>query len=472
MTGKLSPAITKLFQTRDELSFGNIRVSLLPVVLVFPLSVIVGNLRFFDHSIALAGFESDIMLFLFLGLGWLILAFTPKGLIFPLFRLSAVVSAVLVICQLFVPWGFAWYVLYMTLKVFNGLIVACAFFLFCFVLNNVERFLGMVLIQLYYSFYYSTWTVFSAVHAAGNVWAEFVLMIVYLVLVFLCRTEQQEIDTGSDGRGSGVPIVICLSVVHYMIMRMINYIEWAENGVSILAFGLGTFVSIGIVIIIQMLKGLNALYIWLLFLVFSLLGLGILLYDTPLTFIFGSLIYGLGDSLGYIIIYYMSAGAIKLSKSLRMYRLYCLVCFVEYFIISGIFSLYFNYFEEGPNKFLAFGIVLALVCLCFLFLPLIKKKLFEADWTDGLRLRDMEEYSESFAQTEKFNVKEHLKLTDREEEIFTLLLRGTAPKEIAYTLKISYDTVRFHQKNLYRKMHIQSRAELFAWYTSISSEKR
>jgi diguanylate cyclase (GGDEF)-like protein len=45
-----------------------------------------------------------------------------------------------------------------------------------------------------------------------------------------------------------------------------------------------------------------------------------------------------------------------------------------------------------------------------------------------------------------------------------MLLDGKAPKEIAFTLKVSYDTVGFHKKNLYRKLGIQSRAELFARY--------
>jgi DNA-binding CsgD family transcriptional regulator len=147
-----------------------------------------------------------------------------------------------------------------------------------------------------------------------------------------------------------------------------------------------------------------------------------------------------------------------------MFRLYCLVFFAEYFIISGLFSVYFNYFEE-PNKFLAFAVVLVLVSLCLLFMPLIQKRLFDADWTDGLYLRDMEEYSRSFSAAENLNFKNQLNLTPREEEIFTMLLSGTAPKEIANTLKISYHTEHYHQKNLYRKLGIQSRAELFARYS-------
>ena len=461
----------KIFQTRDELSFRNIRGGLWPAVLVFPLAVIMGNLRYYDHGFAFIGFGSSQLMFFLLGLGHLTLALTPKRFIFPLLRLVALVSAVLLPFLLFLPIGFAQYVLYMVCKYFNGLSTACSFYLFCFVLNNVERLAGLALIQLYYGVYYTTRNMFSAVHAAGETPAGLVVTAVFLAAVFSCREKQWslqniKINTDSDGSGSGVPFVIGLGVVHYMIMCVSNYIDWTEHSISSMAFGLGTIISLTLVIIIQLLKGRNALYIWLMFLAFTLFGLATLLYDKPISIISGSFAYGLGDSLGFIIFFYLCAGAIKRSKSLRMFRLYCIVYFTEYFIISGLFSFYFFYFE-GPDKVLAFGIVLVLVCLCLLFMPLIQKKLFDADWTDGLYLRDMEGYSRPLAKTEEINDRDRLNLTPREKEIFTMLLDGKAPKEIAFTLKVSYDTVCFHQKNLYRKLDIQSRAELFARYSSV-----
>jgi len=424
-----------------------------------------GNLRYYDHSIALAGFRSSELTFFLLGLGWLIVTLTPKRLILPFLRLATVVSAILLPFLILMPMGFWWFTLYMAFNFFNGLCAACAFFLFCFVLNNIERLFGMALIQFYYGFYYAAWTIFPAIHLANEKWGGVIVTAVFLIVVFSCGKKQPEIAADSDGKGSGVPFVIGLHIVFYMIGCMVNYIEWGENSLSALAFGLGTFISVGLVIIVQLFIGRSALYLWLMFLVFSLLGLGALLYDTPVTLISGSFAYGLGDGLGYIVICYMCAGAIKRSKSLRMFRLYCLMFFVECFVISGLFSFYFNYFD-GPDKFLAFGIVLVLVSVSFLLIPLMQKKLFDADWTDGLYLRDMDKYSLPFARTEAINTENHLDLTSREEEIFTMLLTGRAPKEIAYTLKISPYTVNFHQKNLYRKLGIQSRAELFARYLS------
>jgi len=475
--------IKNLFQTRDELSFRNIRAGFLPVMFVFPVSVIMGNLRYYGHSRAIAGFATNELTLLALGLGWLILCFIPERFIVPLMKISAGFSAVLLSFLFFIPMGSGQFTIYMAFQFSTGLCAACAFYLFCFVLNNVERLAGMAVIQLYYGFYYALWNIIPDFHAAVHSWIGAVVMAVLLVLVFLgdrLRSAPAEANTDSNGKGSGVPFVIGLGVVHYMIMCMSNYIEWTESSVSSFAFGLGTAVSIIIIIIMQFFKGRSALNIWVMFLAFTLFGLGVLLlesqpaaallhegspFNASIAVMSGSFIYGLGDSLGYIIICYMCAGAIKRSKSLRMFRLYCLVFFIQYCFISGIFSFYFNYFDE-PNKFLAFAVVLVLVSLCLLFMPLIQKKLFEADWTDGLYLRDMIEFVKPLEETEEINQKEKLNLTPREREIFTLLLKGISPKEIGYTLKISYETVHHHQKNLYRKLGIQSIQELFAKYSS------
>jgi DNA-binding NarL/FixJ family response regulator len=51
------------------------------------------------------------------------------------------------------------------------------------------------------------------------------------------------------------------------------------------------------------------------------------------------------------------------------------------------------------------------------------------------------------------------KLTPREEEVLDLLAQGYVTKEIAEKLAISFDTVRFHLKHIYSKLHVRSRAE-------------
>ena len=56
------------------------------------------------------------------------------------------------------------------------------------------------------------------------------------------------------------------------------------------------------------------------------------------------------------------------------------------------------------------------------------------------------------------------RLTPREEEVLALLAQGYVTKEIADKLAISFDTVRFHLKHVYHKLHVRSHTEAIMEY--------
>ena len=53
-------------------------------------------------------------------------------------------------------------------------------------------------------------------------------------------------------------------------------------------------------------------------------------------------------------------------------------------------------------------------------------------------------------------------LTPREKEIVVGLVDGLSYKLIADRLDISIDTIRFHIKNIYKKLHVNSKAEVIS----------
>lgn len=55
-------------------------------------------------------------------------------------------------------------------------------------------------------------------------------------------------------------------------------------------------------------------------------------------------------------------------------------------------------------------------------------------------------------------------LTDREREVISGLLDGLSYKLIAERVFVSVDTVRFHIKNIYRKLHVNSKGELVSMF--------
>jgi DNA-binding NarL/FixJ family response regulator len=50
-------------------------------------------------------------------------------------------------------------------------------------------------------------------------------------------------------------------------------------------------------------------------------------------------------------------------------------------------------------------------------------------------------------------------LSSRERQILELLVQGFANKEIAEHIGLSETTVRWHLRNVYRKLHVRSRTE-------------
>jgi len=55
-------------------------------------------------------------------------------------------------------------------------------------------------------------------------------------------------------------------------------------------------------------------------------------------------------------------------------------------------------------------------------------------------------------------------LTEREGEILQLLAEGIADKEIAQKLTVSFQTIRTHLRNIYRKLNVHNRTEAVLRY--------
>jgi DNA-binding NarL/FixJ family response regulator len=55
-------------------------------------------------------------------------------------------------------------------------------------------------------------------------------------------------------------------------------------------------------------------------------------------------------------------------------------------------------------------------------------------------------------------------LSARENEVLELVAKGSTNPEIAASLSVSENTVRFHMKNIFEKLSVTNRTEAAAWY--------
>jgi DNA-binding CsgD family transcriptional regulator len=179
----------------------------------------------------------------------------------------------------------------------------------------------------------------------------------------------------------------------------------------------------------------------------------------------GSFIYGIADNIGYLAILYLIGSVAKMNGKYKFYRLVCFIMFAHDVILSPLVDKLFEV-TASPYNITAITIILVSVAVCFLIAPLLNRTIFSMEWIDNLHALDLEIYGEQIEEINEIDRTEDLNLTPREKQIFTLLLTELSPKQIASELNISMGTINFHSANLYRKLEIQSRTELFSKYAS------
>ncbi len=106
-------------------------------------------------------------------------------------------------------------------------------------------------------------------------------------------------------------------------------------------------------------------------------------------------------------------------------------------------------------------IALTVICITLAILPLLNRHL--------VMLLSNHTYLLAFASMEEKQQKSIVDtapvlnpLTDREQEVLRLILRGNSNKAIAAQLSISENTVKTHVKNIYSKYNVSSRAEIIS----------
>jgi len=151
--------------------------------------------------------------------------------------------------------------------------------------------------------------------------------------------------------------------------------------------------------------------------------------------------------MGYIASYYLLGYALSRYASYKRFRLIILVVFNSSLLLHmGPHLLNRHVPQHLP---LNGGAVTLLLFVIFVLLsPVFSREMFVADEKEG------------FAMLRRAQRMQEAGLTAREMEIMNLLLTGKMLKECAADMNISVDTVKFHTRNVYRKLGIQGRSEL------------
>jgi len=489
---ELSNKLKNIWKTRDELTPRNFRAALLPCALVLLLSIVIGDLRYLDQRLAVFGIDSNVLVQIAFGIGFLPIILLKERHTHLLLRMSVFAQAALLTAQLSMEPGYPRLLIYLAFHFANGVSTACALYLFAFALNNVERLFTMVAAKLCLGLTYLLFAsepVAALLQGIGSI----AVMLAQVAVVFVIREkpapakqpsakeslakhgERESGARGSGARGSGaresraresgaresgVSTIIALNMIFHIITLMTLYIVYKETTVSATLFGVGGLISVAVIFVVMLVFNYSAMHLWSLCLVCTVLGIGALHYTPAIAINGGSLFYGIGEGLGFVIIYYLMGGALKRSGSFKLLRLFCLFNFVNYAIINGVFFTLYDHLD-APNLSLAFPAILVLTLACLLVAPILHDKLFRTDWTDGYHMADMPLYAEALKQVEQLDIENKYGLSPREKDVCTLRLKSLSVRQISGELGIAFHTANNHYRSLYRKLNINSKGELF-----------
>ena len=434
-------------------ALASVRPSMLPYMLIFSLAPIFPN---FKNS--MAAYTGRVMnldgMFVMgiafsLGIGLMSLVARP-GLLARVARVLSVITMALFLGWIFIPLPSVSSWLELLFGLGLGGCAGIALFGFTYALNDMERLFGATVTVLFCIASQMLLSVPILKPLGGPIYlGAQVLVTMLCFLRFNPEAYAEKLVVPKEKNNKVLAVALYFFLAHRAVVFFFSYLPRTHYPVW---NGLAGVALLLICLYIFFAFRFNTWYMCGFFFVGMLTGavLQLLLHNTGSSVVFDAL-QGFGY-MGYIASYYLLGYVLSRHVDYKRFRLIILVIFnssLLLHIIPGTFSRY------APDAMLSAGAVLTLVLFVVfaMLAPVFSQKFFpiEADKPGDSSLRLMQEKG----------------LTAREQEITRLLLQGKLIKECAYTLGISEHTVKFHAKNIYRKLEINGRSELLSAFTDL-----
>ena len=455
-------AVTKLWNAQETLKLSNIRFGYLQYFFAFPLAMIFAMSQFYI-------LQGRANMF---GLGFTTLgtvAFCVGGTVFlitaneknisTLSKVASILAFAGLLPYFFMPDGVAAFVCASMLMAGIGGCVSLASYSFGFVLNNTERFLGSVMMLLFNAIIriitdYLPLPVFFMPALIG------VIALGIIVSLFLCKTKDFDMDYSSRGRyNAGIWLVLFLFFAYYITKALGINVEDFHQPFSDLIKGVSIVGVILLCLVVQMVFKRG---IWTMCNIFFLATIGCYVLNALGERVFADIVYGFKE-IGLVISFYMIGCVTNRFSNFKMHKR------LLFMMIPVIIPVYIAADLMSGTPLInpaAIGISSALFVIFLLLSPAFSKHLFSANWSDSLYHAEMTGTEQHDVKVVKADQFDGMNLTPREKEIAVLLLQGMEVKQAALELGVKFDTAKFHVKNLYKKLDINSRAELLLRFSA------
>lgn len=443
--------IKETFSKRIYQAAKSIRFSRIQYMLIFSLAPIFPRMKssLISNTDQLFGLNATFVMGIAysLGIGLVFLSVRPEQ-IHRVARWLSVTTALLFISwNVVVPGKIApW--LGMIYSLGFGGCAGIAFFGFTYALNDIERFFGAAITVLYCMFSQIILTIPILSHQSGLLYLSTQVLVTLLCLTRFNAGDY--LESLSIRRTNGVkPLstALFLFIAHRAAVFFYSYLPHASPtpvtgiiGISVILFSLYVFFT----------YKFNTWYMVNLF--FAGMSISYLIHLLLLgqkSLIYADSLQGFGF-MGYIVSYYLLGTTLYRYADFKRFRLIFLVIILNSFLLLHVAPglLYTTMPLSMPliGGLLTFTFFLAFAILSPTFSELMfppAEKNYELRWIEIMQERN---------------------LTAREQEIVRMLLEGSMLKEVAVSLDISLDTVKFHSRNIYRKLDVRGRNELLNFF--------
>ena len=346
-----------------------------------------------------------------------------------------------------------------------GCAVSCARCGYAFACNNKERQLGMLLMTVSAGIV----NLLEARGAEGPAVTKLLpaaLVAGLAVCLLLFKEDALEARQETDqSDAKGLYWALAFFIVYFGIDGYIYKLIDDDNPAASSLFSVG-MIAAGILfyLFIAVLR-VDVWHIWSLFFalatVMSLLAVFAPQSGSPMPY---HAFCGL-STLGWPLAIYMLACAQRRFASYKLLKQSTLI-FIVLSPFTTITDDLFNSYIPEKIPVISLIFVLAMLFLFVITMPSSYKNLFSQVWITDLSRSDMRHIKGKVEEVDRF---EKYGLTPRQKEVAVLLLAAKTRRQIAGELGLSESTVKTHTSDLYRKLGIGSRAELFCLFGVSSS---
>jgi DNA-binding CsgD family transcriptional regulator len=458
----------ELFRSKDNINIRNVRLDHLQYMLIFPLAPVFANMQgaLFSDSVRLFGLDAMTLMgsAYCIGAGTLFVFSNVKNMA-KVSRISAVIMAAAYIPWLMMGESLLSLLLAILFMFFLGGCAACAAFAYTFALNNTERLLGAAMISTFFALNQIDSGLsllsglFGRTYLTALIAGSCICLLLYKANDFAFVENKPKASLNP-----ALKLMLYFFVAHYFVEIFYTYLPGASSPGAMVANGAVGILVVFLAVVMQLVTKRS---IWNMCNLFFLAEIGTyvlyFMHEGSVLRSFARFLHGF-EQMGYIAAYYLLGCVFKKHGDFRTFKLSLVTILpasMLSYVIPGIFASY------APELLpLAATLTSGVVFIVFILMsPAYSKHLFFAEWADDFYGVDMAEAEQKIEQS---GMLENLGLSPREKEVALLLLQGRSAKEIAQKLEITISTANFHIKNLYRKLKINNRSELFARFSSHS----